>query len=52
MRSPALRCCIRLAADIDPVKRDASLLPRALWEMSLSWEWRREVGGMPPFERG
>ena len=52
MHSPALRCCIRLVADIDLEKRDASLLPRALWEMSLSWKWRREAGGMLPFEWG
>ena len=49
-RNPALRCCIRLVADIDPEKRDASLLLRALWEMSLSHQWRREAGGMLPFE--
>ena len=52
-RNPGLRACIRIAADIGPPeRRDASLLLRALWEMGLSWEWRREAGGMLPFEWG
>lgn len=50
-RSPGLRCCIRLVADIDDYRvTEASRLLRALWLMSASWEWRREAGGMLPFE--
>lgn len=50
-RSPGLRCCIRLVADIDDYRvTEASRLLRTLWLMSASWEWRREAGGTLPFE--
>ena len=47
---PALRALIRAASDLADAEAERSALAWALREMSRSREWRREPGGMLPFD--